>query len=68
MSNKMLYIQGSMMVLTLFGYLLRKNDVINDNGIQIISILVTKFILPMNIFCSCMLSFSPNVGQALPDT
>ena len=37
-----------MMVLTLFGYLLRKNDVINDNGIQIISILVTKFILPMN--------------------
>ena len=60
MSNKMLYIQGSMMVLTLFGYLLRKNDVINDNGIQIIYILVTKFILPMNIFCSCMLSFSPN--------
>lgn len=60
MSNKMLYIQGSMMVLALFGYLLRKNDVINDNGIQIISILVTKFILPMNIFCSCMLSFSLN--------
>lgn len=58
MAGKMMYIQGSMMMLAFLGYILRKRSVIEETGIRILSGLVTKFILPVNIFCTCMLSFS----------
>ena len=58
MINTMVTVQLSIIITICCGCILRKENILNESSINTLSKLVNKLILPINIFCSCILSFS----------
>ncbi|MGN1344531.1 MAG: AEC family transporter, partial [Traorella sp.] len=58
MVDILIRLQGTILIYLFMGFLLRKTKMIDENNSQFLSKLVLEFILPINIFYSCLTSFT----------
>lgn len=57
-------LQGTILIYMFFGFILKKNNMINEQASMFLSRFILEFILPINIFNSCIQSFTIETLQS----
>lgn len=58
MIDILISLQGTILIYMFFGFILKKNHMINEQASMFLSRFVLEFVLPINIFNSCIQSFT----------
>ena len=64
MIDVLIGLQGTILIYMFFGFILKKNNMINEQASMFLSRFILEFILPINIFNSCIQSFTIETLQS----